>query len=65
MLALAPWTTVGTDPFSFYTVPMEQRTFGNVTKYLNTNFYSYLETSGDQSYYMYLNLVHLFNTGVN
>ncbi len=29
---------------------MEQRTFKNVNNCLNTNIYSYLETSGGQSY---------------
>jgi hypothetical protein len=32
---------------------------------LNTNFYSYLETSGGQSLNPYLNVVHFFNTNVN
>ncbi len=38
--------------------PMEQRTLKNVNNYLNTDIYSYLETSGGQSYNLYLNLVH-------
>jgi len=29
------------------------------------NIYSYLETSGGQSYNTYLNVVHFFNTSVN
>jgi hypothetical protein len=32
---------------------------------LNTNIYSYLETSGGQSSNRYLYVVYLFNTGVN
>jgi hypothetical protein len=32
---------------------------------LNTNIYPYLETSGGQSSFPYLNAVHFFNTGVN
>jgi hypothetical protein len=32
---------------------------------LNTNFYYYLETFGGQNYNQYLNIVHIFNTGVN
>ncbi len=32
---------------------------------LNTNIYSYLETSGGQSSNLYLNVVHFFNTSVN
>ncbi len=37
----------------------------NVNNGLNTNIYSYLETSGGQSSNLYLNVVHFFNTGVN
>ncbi len=44
---------------------MEEGTLRNVNNYLNTNIYSYLETSGGQSSNLYLNEVHLFNTGVN
>ncbi len=40
-------------------------TFKNVNNGLNTNIYSYLETSGGQSSILYLNAVHFFNTGVN
>ncbi len=44
---------------------MEQPTLRNVNSYLNTNIYSYLETSGGQSSNPYLNVVQFFNTGVN
>ncbi len=44
---------------------MEQCTFKNVNNCLNTNIYSYLETSGGQSYNLYLNVVHFFNTSLN
>ncbi len=44
---------------------MEQHAFKNVNNYLNTNIYSYLETSGGQSSKLYLNVVHFFNTSVN
>ncbi len=44
---------------------MEQRAFKNVNSYLNTNIYSYLETSGGQSSILYLNAVQIFNTSVN
>ncbi len=44
---------------------MEQRTSENGKKYLNTNIYSYLETSGVQSYYIYLSEVQCFSTSVN
>ncbi len=44
---------------------MEQYALENVNKYLNTNVYSYLETSGGQSSNLHLNVVHFFNTGIN
>ncbi len=44
---------------------MEQRALENGKKYLNTNIYSYLETSGVQSYYIYLNVIQFFSTSVN
>ncbi len=44
---------------------MEQQTLKNVKDCLNTNIYSYLETSGDQSSYLHLNVVHFFNISVN
>ncbi len=37
---------------------MEQRALKNVNNCLNTNIYSYLETSGGESCYLYLNIVH-------
>jgi len=40
--------------------PMEQRALKNVNNCLKTNIYSYLETSGGQSYNLYLNVVHIF-----
>jgi hypothetical protein len=39
--------------------------FTNVNNCLNTNIYSYLDTSGGKSYKLYLNVVHFFNTSVN
>jgi hypothetical protein len=44
---------------------MEQRAFKNVSNFFNTNIYSYLETFGGQHSYLYLNVVHFFNTGIN
>ncbi len=44
---------------------MEQRTLRNVNNCLDTNMYSYLETSVGQSSNLYLIAVHFFNTGVN
>ncbi len=37
----------------------------NVNNCSNTNIYSYIEASSGQSYNLYLNNVHFFNTGVN
>ncbi len=39
-------------------IGMEQCTLKNVSNCLNTNVYSYLETSGGPSYFLYLNVVH-------
>jgi len=39
--------------------------FKNVNNCLNTNIYSYLETTGDQSSSLYLNVAHFFNASVN
>ncbi len=46
-------------------VQMEQHALKNVNNYLNTNFYSYLETLVGQSSNLYLNVVYFFNTSVN
>ncbi len=45
--------------------PMEQHTLKNFNNCLNTNIYSYLETSGGQSSNACLNVVHFFNTRVD
>ncbi len=44
---------------------MEQHTLKNVNSCLNTYIYSYLETSGSQSFYLHLFVVHFFNASVN
>ncbi len=44
--------------------PMEQHAFKIENNNLNTNIYSYLETSG-QSLNLCLNVVHFLNTSVN
>ncbi len=43
-------------------VVMEQHDLKNVNNCMNTNIYSYLETSGGQSSNPYLNVVHFLNT---
>jgi hypothetical protein len=49
----------------YQAAPMEQHALKNINNCLNTNIYSYLETSGVQSSNPYLNVVHFFNTRVN
>ena len=44
---------------------MEQHDTKHVNNSLNANIYSYLETSGGQSFNLFLNVDHFFNTGVN
>jgi hypothetical protein len=44
---------------------MERCALKNVNSCLNTNIDSYLETSSGQSFNLYLNVVHIFNTSVN
>ncbi len=44
---------------------MEQHALNNVNNWLNTNIYFYLETSGGQSFNLYLNVAHFFNTIAN
>ncbi len=46
-----------------YCSAMDQRALKNINNCLNTNIYSYLETSGGQSSNLYLNVVH-FSTPV-
>jgi len=44
---------------------MEQNALENVNSCLNTNIYSYLQTSGGQTSNVYLIVVDFFNTSVN
>jgi hypothetical protein len=39
--------------------------FININNFLNTNIYSYLETSGSKVFNLHLNFVHSFNMSVN
>ncbi len=41
---------------------MEQHAFKNVNNCMNTNIYSYLETSGGKSFNPQSNAVHFLNT---
>jgi hypothetical protein len=54
-------------PLSFIlpNITMEQHCLKNAKNGLNTNIYSYLETSDGQSYNLYLNVVHLYDASVN
>jgi hypothetical protein len=57
---------LGSECFGKLTIPGNGTAcFENVNICLNTIIYSYLETSGGQSYGLYLNFVHFFNTSVN
>ncbi len=51
-------------PKTPYSESMEQLALENVKNCLNTNIYSYLETSGGQSSDLYINVIHFFNTSV-
>ncbi len=51
-------------PKTSYSESLEQLALENVKNCLNTNIYSYLETSGGQSSYLYTNVIHFFNTSV-
>jgi hypothetical protein len=44
---------------------VEQRALKNVNNCLNTNIYSYFETSGSQSSSLYLNVVHFSTSCLN
>ncbi len=44
---------------------IEEHVLKNVNNCWNTNIYSYLETSGGESFNIYLNVVHFFNISVN
>jgi hypothetical protein len=44
---------------------MERHILEIANNWLNINIYSYLDTSGCQSYDLYLNVAHFFNTSVN
>jgi len=44
---------------------MEQHALKNANNCLNTNIYSYLETSGGQTSNLYLKIVSFLNTTVN
>jgi hypothetical protein len=56
------WLTLANIPAYYDTATMEQYTLKNVNNSMNTNIYSYLETSGGQSSNTYLNVVHFLNT---
>jgi hypothetical protein len=44
---------------------MEKCALKDVNSCLKTNIYSYLETSGGESYNLYLSDVHFFNASVD
>ncbi len=46
-------------------ISMKEHDLKAVDNCLNTNIYSYLETSGGKNYNLYLNVVHFFNSSLN
>jgi hypothetical protein len=46
-------------------IQMEQQALKKFKNCLNINIYSYSKTSGGQSYYLHLNVVHFFNPSVH
>jgi len=48
-----------------FTAVIEESALKNVNNRLNTDIYTYLRTSGGQSFNLYLNVVHCFNTSLN
>ncbi len=44
---------------------MERRALKTVNNDMNTNIYSYLDTSGSKSFNLYLNVVNFINTSLN
>jgi hypothetical protein len=62
-VVLSSSETLGKMTLSIKTLSlMKQHALKNVNNCLNTTIYAYLETSGGQSYNLYLNAVHFFNT---
>jgi hypothetical protein len=55
---------MASDHNGFDKLTMGQHTLKNVNNCLNTNIYSYLETSGGQCSNRYLNVVHFFNASI-
>ncbi len=55
----------GTSLICVLDIIMEQHALKIVDKCLNTNIYSYSETSGGQSLYLFLKIVHFFKSNVN
>jgi hypothetical protein len=66
MLLFSPFPIANVNrPLNVDLIPLEQLTLKIANNCLNTNIYSYLETSDGQSLNLYLNVVHFFNTSVN
>jgi hypothetical protein len=56
---------LGMGSIKLFTAIMEQQALKIVNSCLNTNIYSYLETSGGQISNLYLKVVHFFNASDN
>ncbi len=55
----------GAHTIRIFTAVMEQYAMKNVKSFLKTEISSYLETSGDQNFNLYLNVVNIFSTRVD
>ncbi len=64
-LAFVDMNTPELGAINLFTATMEYHALKNLNNCSNTNIYSYLETSGGESSYLYLNGVHLFNDSFN
>ncbi len=60
VLKARPTVTIYKTTYEILMIVMGQYTSKNVNNCLNTNIYSYLETSGGQSFNLYLNVIHFF-----
>jgi hypothetical protein len=59
------WTKQSLKYFVSAELVMEHYALKTLNNWLNTNIYSYLKTSGGQSWNLYLNVAHFSNASVN
>jgi hypothetical protein len=51
--------------YKYYNISTKKSIFLELRYMLKTDIYSYLETFGDQSYNLFLDVVHFFKTSLN